>query len=433
MARWLNPLWLYVAYNPGVRVAGLALYKRRLVRLAVLRGCAALVQPQHWALWALVGSYDVALTVLALGSVCARTGKRQQQQQQQRHCDDSARSETARASGGGPPDLPLLSFESMSFGPSESNRDQDDSFWGASLADPPASQFAWRGGSQHQRPDAGSSGDETNTEIVSGLDTLTFESPLRPKVGFSRKQSAEAMDVDVRTPALSNRRNITDQLLLQRRQTNSRAPSDVSGPRPFEAFKFHRDVPTGLESKLSAFSIDDDEDDDGSYQGPFGSSAMDLRLLGIAPYALVLRMCIVGCVVGSWFSMWMHVAWLVRIALAAALLCVGARKWMSLAQPGSVVKGVAWAAGAGLLLAALIGIPVLYALQGLDEYPSVAGIPDGEEERPGIVAPHVAHWWASVLVRWPQTRPLVGHSVRCFLDAHSNTACASHRSLPPLV
>ncbi|KAJ2395416.1 hypothetical protein GGI23_004310 [Coemansia sp. RSA 2559] len=434
MARWLNPLWLYVAYNPGVRVAGLALYKRRLVRLAVVRGCAALLQPQHWVLWVLVGSYDVALTVLAFGSVCTRTGKRQQQQQQQqqRHCDDSARSETARASGAAPLDLPLRSFESMSFGPSETNMDQDDSFWGASLADPPPSRSAWLDGGQHQQPEAGSSGDETNTEIMFGLDTLTFESPLRQKGAFSRKQSAEAMDVDVRAPALSNRRNITDQLLLHRRQTNSRAYSDVSGPRPFEAFKFHRDVPTGLESKLSAFSIDDD--DDGSYQGPFGSSAMDLRLLDMAPYALVLRMCLVGCVVGSWFSAWMHAAWLMRITLVAALLCVAARKWMSLTQQsGPGVKGVAWAAGAGLLLAALIGIPVLYALHGLDGYPSVVGIPNGEQEGPGIGAPHVAHWWPSVLVRWLQARPLVGHSLWCFLDARRNTACIDRRSLPPLV
>ncbi|KAJ2712435.1 hypothetical protein H4R19_002754, partial [Coemansia spiralis] len=44
MLRMLNPLWLYAARHPGVRAGGLAVYRRRVARLALLRALAAVTQ-----------------------------------------------------------------------------------------------------------------------------------------------------------------------------------------------------------------------------------------------------------------------------------------------------------------------------------------------------------------------------------------------------
>ncbi|KAJ2559149.1 hypothetical protein EV175_000480 [Coemansia sp. RSA 1933] len=411
MARLLNPLWLYVAYNPGVRVSGLPLYKRRLSRLAALRMVAAVLQAVHCplAIWVLVIAYDLALTVLAVRSIRTRTGKRLRLDIPTAVAATADANKPVGSTGTRPPvDLPLTSFESMSFGPSESNRDQDDSFWDAGAVNEP--QASWR--SHQRRPeDGGSSGDETstvNTEVISGLDTLTFGSlsPWRSSTA-RRKDKAEAMDVDVLTSAMmggninnkssSSSRNLADQL-VQRRQSSAAVQSNAN-PRPFEAFRFQRDIPTGLESKLSAFTLDDE--DDGSYQGLFGSAAMDLRLLGpSAPHALALslRLSIALCTVGSWFGDALVVAplwcaWPVRLALTAALLATACR---------SAPTGLAmWRRVlAGILLAVLVGVPVFCTFRGV-----------AAEEEPA---------WAMMALRWPQTRLRISRSLQCALDTQSS-------------
>ncbi|KAJ1663958.1 hypothetical protein IW140_004479 [Coemansia sp. RSA 1813] len=482
-SRLLNPLWLYVAYNPGMRVSGLPLYKRRIARLSILRLAAALLQTVscNLGIWALIFLYDLALTILAIRSIHTRTGKRLKVRQDvsdtTRIQNEAKKSSHANNSKGGASlDPPLTPFKSMSFGPSESNRDQDDTFWGTSFADPvKESRSMWRKQQQQQQQrvdDGGSSGDETstvNTEIVSGLDTLTFGSlsPARPaERAFSRKESTEAMDVDVLTTALmgsGSKRNITDQLLQRRGSSNgcAKAPSNVSGPRPFEAFKFQRDVPTGLESKLSAFSIDDnDDDDDGSYQGLFGSHAMDSRLLGTIPrvFALLFRIFVGFCVVYSWvgaLKMPLWCAWPVRVSLVVALLSAAAKVWLSASvQAGTFLKKLWWAAIVGLLLASLVGVPILATLQDsteLDKHLPAVVVPgeygfanDGDASSDPAPLEMNDQWqqgadWASstlpvLLLRWPQTRTLISRKLWCTLDAQSRSCdsrpnASHHRSM----
>ncbi|KAJ2520162.1 hypothetical protein GGI11_002362 [Coemansia sp. RSA 2049] len=516
--RHLNPMWLYVACNPGMRVSGLPLYKRRLARLAGLRAAAALLlcvqrHQRFLSLLLLAVVYDLALTVLAAKSIRTSTGKRLWMRRQSSSKDgggsnvgvdtpplghDAAMelllspTVASNAAGGHVPDPPLTSFERMSFGPSEFNRDQDDSFWDAGVSDmnQQLSSTTSRRYTQRQtRPrfddgfdgiggEGASSGDDEtstiNTEIVSGLDTLSFGASPRSARSkpFSRKESAEAMDVDVLLASgfmgnnnnnnNNNNSNGADQMLQRRGAGGGSGLQSASGlgPRPFEAFRFHRDIHTGLESKLSAFSIDDTgADDDGSYQGLFGSHAMDSRLLGAVPraIALSLRISVALCVVYLWLwdarttvtsPLWY--AWPVRAALVVALLSAAT------AAATKTRRKVVWIiAAAGLLLALLIGIPVLYTFQWVNVADSKCGSVDlqqmgvldghgsdyGSElsapvdryiPDPALVEPNNAQWlhcldWpdlaSSVLLRWPRAKRLASRNLWCMIRTRSRYGC----------
>ncbi|KAJ2510490.1 hypothetical protein GGI11_005470, partial [Coemansia sp. RSA 2049] len=514
-ARHLNPMWLYVACNPGMRVSGLPLYKRRLARLAGLRAAAALLlcvrrQQRFLSLLLLAVVYDLALTVLAAKSIRTSTGKRLWMRRQSSNKNgggssvgvdtqpsghdaamESLLSPTVAgsAAGGHVPDPPLTSFERMSFGPSEFNRDQDDSFWGAGASDlnQQLSSTTSRRYTQRQtrsRFDDGfdgmggegaSSGDDetstVNTEIVSGLDILSFGASPRSARSkpFSRKESAEAMDVDVLLASgfmgnnnnnNSNNSNGADQMLQRRGAGGGSGLQSASGPgpRPFEAFRFHRDIHTGLESKLSAFSIDDTgaDDDDGSYQGLFGSHAMDSRLLSAVPRAIALsfRISVALCVVCLWWwdagatvtsPLWY--VWPVRAALVVALLSAAVTKTRR--------KAVWIVAAAGLLLALLIGIPALYTFQWVDVADSKCNgvdlqqmtVLDGHDSDdgselsvpvdryipdPALVGPNNAQWLhcldrpglaSSVLLRWPRAKRLASRNMWCMIRTRSSNGC----------
>ncbi|KAJ2463071.1 hypothetical protein GGI02_005319, partial [Coemansia sp. RSA 2322] len=186
MWRVLNPLWLYIACNPGMRAAGLPLYKRRIARLALVRLAAALlhlfsvVSPR---LWPAVALYDVALCFFAGKSLCVRGSLRSRPS-----------SQAATTPGTAPMDceLPeitamdeqnaLASLKSLSFGSSETNRDQDDSFFGTEFASGIDTRWGRRpsGVRRSAKPrlnDAGdSSGDDVtvNTDIMADLSSMSM-------------------------------------------------------------------------------------------------------------------------------------------------------------------------------------------------------------------------------------------------------------------
>ncbi|KAJ1849947.1 hypothetical protein LPJ73_003636, partial [Coemansia sp. RSA 2703] len=80
-ARWVNPLWLYVAGTPGARVRGLPAYRRRVALLTVGRLLTSL--PSHLPIpalpppvWLLVALVDLVACCWALSCLSTHTGRR---------------------------------------------------------------------------------------------------------------------------------------------------------------------------------------------------------------------------------------------------------------------------------------------------------------------------------------------------------------------
>ncbi|KAJ2800965.1 hypothetical protein H4S07_005051, partial [Coemansia furcata] len=301
LSRMLNPLWLYIACHPGMRAFGLPLYKRRVARLSILRLVSGLLQlaglsPRIWPALAL---YDLALCFFAAKDLRARGSLRPPSRQggqaattsdvtQGEQLEDSDSLATTAIDT----QHALSSLQSLSFGSSEVNRDQDDSFFGTEFTS--SNDIRWgrrpapfkRLGRAHSA-DADSSGDEgtVNTDIMSSLNSMSMgfgsHKPSRPAV-------AEKMDVDIK-PLLSTG---------MARPVGVASAAMPAAPRPFEPFLFKREINTGLEMKMSSFSLDDD--DDGSYQGMFGSSAMDSRLLGMPQRLGYLGLVAIAGLVATW-------------------------------------------------------------------------------------------------------------------------------------
>ncbi|KAJ2111322.1 hypothetical protein IW146_005436 [Coemansia sp. RSA 922] len=367
-SRMLNPLWLYIAYHPGMRAFGLPLYKRRVSRLSLLRLVAGLLQlaglsPRIWPVLAL---YDLSLCFFAAKDLRARgslrppsrqgsqttataSGATQGEQLEDRDSMASTAIDTQRA---------LSSLQSLSFGSSEVNRDQDDSFLGTEFTS--GNDIRWgRRPSAFKRPgrahsaDADSSGDEgtVNTDIMSGLNSMSmgFGSPKRS----TRPVVTEKMDVDLQ-PLLNGGMARPVGLAT----TTAAMPA---APRPFEPFRFKREKNTGLEMKMSSFSLDDD--DDGSYQGMFGSSAMDSRLLGMPQRLEYLGIIVISGAIGFWLSgrdtpWWCF--WLGRATLVAVLSTVVLTRPTRIAMPQLAL--IYRVATAGLLLC-LVGVPAFVTLR----------------------------------------------------------------------
>ncbi|KAJ1994742.1 hypothetical protein GGI25_001399 [Coemansia spiralis] len=457
-SRLLNPLWLYIAYNPGMRITGLPLYKRRLVRLSVLRFFAVGLQAvsRNFFIWIVVVLYDLTLSWLAVKNIRAYSGLRPRSRQgtsqgsKENNFLNQNNYEGTTASE--PLNVPLSSFKSLSFGASEVNMDQDDDLIGSEAVGLLESD-RWRRRSlaanrRRDKPlNAESSGDDetsaVNTEIVSGLDTLSFG--MQKQTGFlGRERSSEQMDVDVLSAmmggesAASNRQKSQSEITA----SNTTSNSSTMQPRPFEPFKFRRDVDTGLETKLSAFSLDDKYIDDGSYQGLLGSSSMDRKLLGIVQHVFSLRVLAGTSVLVSWLA-GTHVPlwsiWAVRATLIAALAAAIFARTQFQQNTGrreAVVtpsQKLLWIAGGSALLLLLAGIPLFSTLKNYpllanggnagfyhrfsspiyeDKEVSIGGLAD--EQLPGEPAiavlatdyaeAAIATEGASLLLRWPLAR-----------------------------
>ncbi|KAJ1723823.1 hypothetical protein LPJ53_001834, partial [Coemansia erecta] len=155
VARHINPLWLHVAGHPGVRIRGLPAYRRRLGLLALWRLLAFLLG--HYAaralapaVWALVAAGDVAGCLWALS--CLRThapggvGQRQRQRQPLEPAGSAGEEGSAAGGPGARVDAgeAIAAFGGLSFGPSEANRDQDDSRVAQAPGLSPASRWGRR-------------------------------------------------------------------------------------------------------------------------------------------------------------------------------------------------------------------------------------------------------------------------------------------------
>ncbi|KAJ2507801.1 hypothetical protein IWW47_000931 [Coemansia sp. RSA 2052] len=353
LSRVLNPLWLYIACHPGMRAFGLPLYKRRVVRLSILRLAAGLLQLAGPSLriWPALALYDLALCFFAAKDLSVRGSLRPLSRQGSQSAASEAtqgeqlENSDSLATTAIDTQRALSSLQNLSFGSSETNRDQDDSFFGTEFTS--SSDIRWgRRPSAFKRPgrarlaDADSSGDEgtVNTDIMSGLSSMSMGLGSRK---HSARPATEKMDVDMQ-PLLSS------------------VPTSTA-PRPFEPLHFKRELNTGLEMKMSSFSLDDD--DDGSYQGLFGSSAMDSRLLGMPQRLGSLGLLSAAGLLCTW-TFGKHMApwcfWLARAALVAMLLTV------ALHQPARIaaqqLARIRRAAAAGLLLC-LVGVPAFVMLR----------------------------------------------------------------------
>ncbi|KAJ2735078.1 hypothetical protein IW152_001808 [Coemansia sp. BCRC 34962] len=360
LSRMLNPLWLYIACHPGMRAFGLPLYKRRVARLSILRlvsGFLQLAGLSPW-IWPVLALYDLALCFFAAKDLRARGSLRPPSRQGSQAAvsgptqDELLEDSDSLATTAVDTQRALSSLQSLSFGSSEVNRDQDDSFFGTEFAS--SSDTRWsRRPSAYKRPgraahlaDADSSGDEgtVNTDIMSGLNSMSMG--LGSRKHSARPAAAESMDVDVQ-PLLAS--------------GMARPVGLPAVPRPFEPFRFKREKNTGLEMKMSSFSLDDD--DDGSYQGMFGSSTMDNRLLGMPQRLGYFGVIAIVGLVGIW-SFGKHVPWwcfwLVRATLVAELLMVALTRPTQIAAPQlALIRRIATT---GLLLC-LVGVPAFVTLR----------------------------------------------------------------------
>ncbi|KAJ2637456.1 hypothetical protein GGF44_002950, partial [Coemansia sp. RSA 1694] len=241
LSRVLNPLWLYIACHPGMRAFGLPLYKRRVVRLSILRLAAGLLQLAGPSLriWPALALYDLALCFFAAKDLSARGSLRPPSRQGSQSAASEAtqgeqlENSDSLATTAIDTQRALSSLQNLSFGSSETNRDQDDSFFGTEFTS--SSDIRWgRRPSAFKRPgrarlaDADSSGDEgtVNTDIMSGLSSMSMGLGSRK---HSARPATEKMDVDMQ-PLLSS------------------VPTSTA-PRPFEPLHFKRELNTGLEMK----------------------------------------------------------------------------------------------------------------------------------------------------------------------------------------
>ncbi|KAJ2455741.1 hypothetical protein EV183_000588 [Coemansia sp. RSA 2336] len=325
VSRMINPLWLYIAFNPGVRAAGLLKYKKRVTRLALLRGVAAILQVPGWhpAFWCLVLGCDLVLYARSMG--CLYT------QNSRRPASRINRPVGSQTAGSGrttnaldtmseqTEQQTLTSLAGLSFGASEANLDQNDSFVNTAFSSATDNSFgqqpfstAIRRNRQKYRSNIDSSDEENATiggDILADLNTLSF--------GTSSSSQPPSNSLDDELASLLGGSQKPQSSMLKRAQATG---ATLQAPRPFEPYVFKRSLDTGLESKMSAFSLDD-----GSYQGLFGSSAMDNRLLLVFQRLLSPGAAIGVCVIGSWvLSMYVPLAgfWIIRLALLSLVVAL---------------------------------------------------------------------------------------------------------------
>ncbi|KAJ1894865.1 hypothetical protein LPJ66_004935 [Kickxella alabastrina] len=364
LSRLVNPLWLYIACSPGMRAAGLPMYRRRVAQLAFLRLLAAclLLLPAaapHVLAWPVLAAADLALCWLAASNLRTHSGRRRPNHSSGASLAPKGSKAAARdgffAAGKdsttpGDAQLALASLQNLSFGVSEANRDQDDSFSGLDLAaarsSAGSSPWAARASARRRaignrrRLDTGdSSGDDNNgnnanestfgADIMAGLNTLSVGSQrkLTRAASAHRDADPQSMDVDPVSSLLSGSSFMLSGATGKHSATA--AGSAEQPPRPFVPKYFNRQHTTGLETKMSSFSLNDSDDDnnadDGSYQGILGSTAMDSWLLGILHRrgSLLLRstaaigLFAATVLLGSRLPMWL--LWVARVGLAAAV------------------------------------------------------------------------------------------------------------------
>ncbi|KAJ2308346.1 hypothetical protein IWW55_000492 [Coemansia sp. RSA 2706] len=328
LSRALNPLWLYIASNPGVRAAGLPTYKQRVVHLALLRLLAAILQIPGWhpVFWSSILICDLVLYWRAIS--CLRTlDSRRPASRLNRPLTDRGNSAEQEPVDTSPvvterdAQQTLMSLKSLSFGDSEANLDQDDSLFGSAFTSATSNPWGRRPSSAVRRGrrygvGADSSDDDTavNGDMMSDLNTLSFGAPTKAKAPTTHSSSLDDELAALLGGGGSSqsrvKTNSSNSGMFARAQASRMTTQEQ---RPFEAFAFNRSVDTGLESKMSAFSLDD-----GSYQGLFGSSAMDSRLLSALQKLLSPGAIVGACIVGSWVAgayIPLLVIWLVRLAL----------------------------------------------------------------------------------------------------------------------
>ncbi|KAJ1819033.1 hypothetical protein LPJ56_003729, partial [Coemansia sp. RSA 2599] len=302
LSRLLNPLWLYLACNPGMRVSGLPMYKRRVTYLACLRLAAACLRTASLPslVWIAIAAADISLCLLAAFTLRTRSWHRSRLSKSSRpsHLAQASGTDRPESVPSADPQQTFASFQKLSFGMSEANMDQDDTLAGLSTASSQSSQWTrrpsfkrrlnnrFRTGSasissdedDEQGGDAGHGYDNVASDLMAGLDTISFGSQGAKR---SDQRDAEDMEVDL-VSLMSNAGTSAANNKASSSGVKSRSYAAGSPPRPFEAFRFQRQNSTGLEQKMSSFSLSDSDDDgdDGSYQGLFGSTAMDNWLLG---------------------------------------------------------------------------------------------------------------------------------------------------------
>ncbi|KAJ2852165.1 hypothetical protein IWW36_000545 [Coemansia brasiliensis] len=327
VSRMINPLWLYIAFNPGVRAAGLLQYKKRVSHLALLRVFAAILQVPGWhpGFWGLVLSCDLALYIRSMVCLYTQNSRRpasrinrplgtQETVSSKTTSESEAISEKVEQ-------RTLMSLEGLSFGASETNLDQDDSLVNTAFSS--ATNNSWnqqpfstaiRRNHQKYRPNTDSSDEETATvsgDILSDLNTLSFGTTIPPS---SSQSQSNSLDEELASLFGGNHKRTQTSMLKRAKATGA----TLQAPRPFEPFVFKRNLDTGLESKMSAFSLDD-----GSYQGLFGSSAMDNRLFSAFQKLLSPGAAVGLCTVGSW-ALGMYVPlvgfWIIRLALLSLVI-----------------------------------------------------------------------------------------------------------------
>ncbi|KAJ2773619.1 hypothetical protein IWQ56_000917 [Coemansia nantahalensis] len=306
--RVFNPLWFSAAKQRGARVAGLPAYRRTVACLALLRLLAAVLQTTVDYPPALAAALlaDMVLCVRAARSVHLSNGRRPPSRQNRppdghverpANAHPNSDSESTALATDRTAEAALSSLKSLTFGASEANMDQDDNMLGAdfglALPDPWQQRSpvpAW--GRRLHAFDDEDEGDAMATAILPGLDTLSFGARREPMA------AAASSSVDDELSALLGGGSSGGAGGLFKRANTNSARSSLAPRRPFEARVFNPNRTTGLESRMSAFSIDDDDDD--SDQGPFGGVAIDSRLLAAAGRLAAPRAIAALAVLASW-------------------------------------------------------------------------------------------------------------------------------------
>ncbi|KAJ2081575.1 hypothetical protein H4R24_002251 [Coemansia sp. RSA 988] len=342
ISRLINPLWLHIAYYPGIRVAGLPQYRQRIVWLSLLRFTAALLQiyVRNSTIWIMVLLCDLALCWGAMRCIRTHDGRRpvsrhsikatDQQQEGPSTIDDGGSALNAMVTDQDA-QLALSSLRGLSFSASEANADQDDTLFG--------SAFSSALGGQWERPQLATtrrgrgrmasveSSDEeqstAHTDIFSDMDTLSFGHSARREPLEHTNNIDDELAVlmggghsDYNPSRNFGNGNHSSGNLFRKpdSKTSLRKGANNKGSQAFEPVAFRRNVATGLEAKMSSFSLEDD----GSYQGLFGSTVMDSRLLDIFQ-RLVSPGAIVGsCVLICWLAgerSPLLLVWVVRLML----------------------------------------------------------------------------------------------------------------------
>ncbi|KAJ2646822.1 hypothetical protein IW137_001494 [Coemansia sp. RSA 1287] len=364
ISRMLNPLWLYIASNPGMRAAGLPLYKQRVAYLSLLRFMSAILQltPWHPSFWAGILVCDIVLCVWTV--LCLRTHNSRRPASRINRPIATHNSDIKSTDAPAPAVVTerdtqqtLMSLKSLSFSASESNMDQDDSVFGSAFST--ATNNPWqrrpsaavRTSQRRTRADSSDDDGAANGDILSDLNTLSFGTRTQsaPRASINNEDD-ELSALFGGSSSIGNNTIQNRNSMLGRAQSRAKFGAPAQVPRPFEAFAFNRNIDTGLESKMSAFSLDD-----GSYQGLFGSSAMDIRLISGVQRLASPGFMVGGCVVASWIA-GTHVPllafWIIRLALFGVVT----------ASVASFRAGAVRVYGCAALLV-LVGLPIWITLQ----------------------------------------------------------------------